>query len=427
MCKLTALLFVLSVAASGGVSVVSAQGNWIETSGDILQLAMPALSGGATFFANPDPDQSWDQEGTRQFFKSYGTAWATMFLVKLASGKERPEGTNRLSFPSGHTTSTFASAAFIDGRYGRRFGAPAYVLATWTGYSRIHAKKHYPDDVLAGASIGLLSNWLFTSPLPGRVQWVPTVSGRGYGFQVSVGTDRANGHDGDVDDRPRGVGYRVAFAEAILMSNVAGSGVGKVDLGDLEGNNDPTATAQVSLAVPVGNNARIQLQYSPFEARDKGVFSQDVSWGGTDFAAGTSVRSAWRLYQTQLTYRRTVISTQRWIVGGLVGAGAISSQLSLATTDGVAQALVKDFSVFPLWGADLAWQVTERWVVQGRANGTKMGAEELLQLRGEILWRPDRIWDVALGYGRFHRARLRAGFDNRVDYQLPYVAISRFW
>ncbi len=67
-------------------------------------------------------------------------------------------------FPSGHTSTTFQSASFIQRRYGWKYGIPAYALAAFTGYSRINAQKHDGWDVLAGAVVGIGSSYLFTTP-----------------------------------------------------------------------------------------------------------------------------------------------------------------------------------------------------------------------------------------------------------------------
>ena len=84
--------------------------------------------------------------------------------LKYATGKSRPNNNGERAFPSGHTSTTFQSAAFIQKRYGWKYGIPAYALAGFTGYSRINAQKHDGWDVLAGAVIGIGSSYLFTTP-----------------------------------------------------------------------------------------------------------------------------------------------------------------------------------------------------------------------------------------------------------------------
>jgi len=75
--------------------------------------------------------------------------------LKLAVGRQRPDGSTRLSFPSGHTSSTFATATVLERRYGWKVGIPAYGLAAYVAVSRLQENKHFASDVLVGAAIGI--------------------------------------------------------------------------------------------------------------------------------------------------------------------------------------------------------------------------------------------------------------------------------
>ncbi|HUQ23132.1 MAG TPA: phosphatase PAP2 family protein [Gaiellaceae bacterium] len=59
----------------------------------------------------------------------------------------------RHSFPSGHTSTSFACATVL-ALYVPRLRVPFFVLATLIGLSRIYNAMHYPSDVLAGAILG---------------------------------------------------------------------------------------------------------------------------------------------------------------------------------------------------------------------------------------------------------------------------------
>ena len=59
------------------------------------------------------------------------------------------------SFPSGHTSSAFATATSVSLAYPKWYViAPSFAWAGTVGYSRMHLGVHYPSDVLAGALIG---------------------------------------------------------------------------------------------------------------------------------------------------------------------------------------------------------------------------------------------------------------------------------
>ena len=63
---------------------------------------------------------------------------------------------------------------------------PAFAAAAFVGYSRFQADQHYADDILAGASVALLSNWLWVKPMHDRIVVLPMAMDRGVGIQFSL-------------------------------------------------------------------------------------------------------------------------------------------------------------------------------------------------------------------------------------------------
>ncbi|WP_225586728.1 phosphatase PAP2 family protein [Algoriphagus sp. Y33] len=159
MCGFRAIVVLLFLSLSltyGQVVPLTSSQKTHKIAGDVLRGAMPALALGSTFIWKDG------QKGTYQFSKALAGTIALTYGLKLATNKERPNGENNNSFPSGHTSVAFASAAFVQKRYGWEFGIPAYLLAGYVGYTRIEANKHDGVDVLAGAAIGVGISYLFT-------------------------------------------------------------------------------------------------------------------------------------------------------------------------------------------------------------------------------------------------------------------------
>lgn len=65
------------------------------------------------------------------------------------------------SFPSGHTSQSFATAASISLMYPKWYViAPSFLWAGMVSYSRMELGVHYPSDVLAGAILGAGTSFL---------------------------------------------------------------------------------------------------------------------------------------------------------------------------------------------------------------------------------------------------------------------------
>ena len=98
--------------------------------------------------------------------------------IKLATHRERPDGSNRMSFPSGHAAITFAGATVIERHLGWRKALLGYAIASYVASSRLHDNRHYVSDVVFGAAVGSIAGrtvvhhaadyWVFTpATVPG--------------------------------------------------------------------------------------------------------------------------------------------------------------------------------------------------------------------------------------------------------------------
>jgi len=149
-----------------------------EQAGDILSLFIPAIAYGTTLWTE-------DSQGQIEFYKSYGSTIALTHILKETVRAPRPNHPDsHTSFPSGHTSSAFSGATFIHKKYGFNYAIPAYIGAIYTGYSRVHAKKHYTKDVIAGALLGIGFSWYFTTPYK-NLKISPTIENKSYGLQFN--------------------------------------------------------------------------------------------------------------------------------------------------------------------------------------------------------------------------------------------------
>lgn len=85
-----------------------------------------------------------------------GIVGGAKFLIQ----KERPDGSDFNSFPSGHSAKVFMGAELVRIEYGEEYpwlAVGAYTIATATGALRVYNNHHWLSDVMAGAGVGILS------------------------------------------------------------------------------------------------------------------------------------------------------------------------------------------------------------------------------------------------------------------------------
>ena len=112
---------------------------------------------GALFVAGRFAPEGRFRAASYDFAQALAVSGAYTGILKYTVHRERPDGSDRLSFPSGHTSSAFSLAAVADHHYGWKVGVPAYLLASGIGLSRVESNRHNLSDVLAGATIGLIA------------------------------------------------------------------------------------------------------------------------------------------------------------------------------------------------------------------------------------------------------------------------------
>ncbi len=132
------------------------------------------------------PVAQGDLQGLSQSGLSLTATAGATYIIKQTIPKTRPDGSNNQSFPSGHTSISFASAATLQNRYGWKVGIPAHLAASFVGVARVEADKHYLHDVIAGALIGEVAGLLFTTKANTRVQVIPWGSAHSGGVRVAA-------------------------------------------------------------------------------------------------------------------------------------------------------------------------------------------------------------------------------------------------
>ena len=189
-----------------------------QTASDVGVYSLMAVSIGL-------PLVQGDNQGALQAAGSIGAATLVATGLKEAFPKTRPDGSDRKSFPSGHTSNAFAAAASLANRQGLAVGIPAFVVASFVGVARVEGKKHYWSDVAVGAGTHGLAGWR------DRVQHLGRAGGGGV-----LGVDRDPRHHRCVPrwDRIGGLGGRMSLEthdisqDAVMKLVGMGFGLGLV-------------------------------------------------------------------------------------------------------------------------------------------------------------------------------------------------------
>ena len=151
------LVLVLAFSASGQTFEPTKAQKGVARSTDALVIALPTAALAGILIQK-------DWKGLIQGVETAGVTAATTLILKYAIKEDRPDHSNMHSFPSGHSSISFATAAFLQRRYGWAVGGPAYALSCYVAWGRVYAKKHHVWDVFAGAAIGAGSAYIFTRP-----------------------------------------------------------------------------------------------------------------------------------------------------------------------------------------------------------------------------------------------------------------------
>ena len=422
------------LAAGLGALLLGDNFDTIAEVGDVTQLIPLAYALPMTFYAK-------DRQGFYQLSKSGLASFVAVHGIKQSVEKWRPDLSDTNSFPSGHTNAAFVGAAFLQRRYGPRWGVPAYVLASYTGLSRVAGNKHFTDDVVGGMSIALLTNWLFVNPMDDRFLVTPIAGDGQVGLQVAVttggGSDAAE-VKGPWVDRQRQLRFEFEFCGAwVRVNDVTAPADGTTIDWHFNEESNPTTTSAAGINwYPKGSKRHeLLLRLSPFEVRDIGVFEEDTEFAGETFPAGEPLRSRYIFYEWRTRYRYNFFPDSRFVFK--LGAAAslqdvlvdlIGGEDPESTEDPELFAEVEEIAVVPLAHIHLGYEFGGWLELFAEADGAVFGVEEdfvdySFQLRAQIT----RRWDVSAGFRRFEYRFTTDDLKNDFDLDRWLIGFGYSW
>lgn len=123
----------------------------------------------------------------RDLLRAQIAAFSWTYAIKYATQRTRPNGDPH-SFPSGHASTSFATAMVLQEHFGWKLGIPAFAMASYTAVSRVTDNQHWSSDVVFGAALGMVCGRTVTVRLRDtKVSIAPVPVKRGGGVLVTVG------------------------------------------------------------------------------------------------------------------------------------------------------------------------------------------------------------------------------------------------
>jgi hypothetical protein len=376
-----------------------------------------------------------DMQGLKQLSLVGASSLFATWGLKTLGDKERPNAENFKSFTSGHATAGFFGAGFIYRRYGPRWGVPAYVVAAYTGATRVDGERHYMDDVISSFSLSLMSNWLFTTPVSDRVAVNPMLADDRVGFSISVATTGTSADNGALDEDFRQIRFRYQweFGPASVAENtVASDGGDPIDF-RFDRQNDPLYAAQIALDwYPDTARDDVLLGFTPFEIRDFGTLENDTDFAGEVFPTGKDVRSRAVAYDLTAAYRHQLVPDGRFDVRVGGGVAVLYTLSGLAVVNRRESVPYLDFeqvtalTVLPIVHLHVGYGFgrSERLSVFAEADAMDLSSDRYLDATAQIRYRITPRWDVGLGYRHFERIVDTNSLSNTTTRNQSIIAIG---
>lgn len=383
-----------ALTAGAATMLAAADVEDVESVGDWTQIILPASAYLATFGAH-------DPVGRQQFTKAFLLSQATVQVLKHSIDEWRPNASDAKSFPSGHTSAAFLGAAFLYERYGPVYGIPAYVVAGYTGLSRVWAEKHFFDDVLAGASISLLSTWLFTTPRGAECLedcWRARCPTWRYEWET---------------------GFLWQTENLFRAPNASGT---TLDFADYDHVSNPAVVNRVSIEYFPARRHELMLRLAPGEIQDYTTFASPVTFGDTVFAPGVETRTRYLAYEYRLRYRYDLVPSGPW--HAKVGASVSIDDFTAELDNGTQHESVHDFTVFPLVHAHVGYELNRRWRLFLEADAIVLADDRSLDGVGAVRYRFNPWWEVGLGYRFWFYRTDTDKLYNRGDAQTVVLQIA---
>ncbi len=385
---------IFSPVALSANNIESSTHDSIVEAGDMVQILLPVTGLFAAWMHD-------DMEGAKQLTYSTISTQLIIHGTKNTVGRKRPNGSSWNSFPSGHTGAAFSGAAFLQSRYGAKWGIPAYAAATFVGASRIYGNYHFADDVTAAAGIAFLMNQYFVSPYQMEgVYFNAQPTNGGFALGVTVMNDAFDKKESKkVNKRKRTpIKHRLELGIGANMTDSAGKlGVDQY-LYDAEVVDKIQPFAYVNYQYALQNNNEFELEFSPNETRRSGIVSENFEFDGQSFSKGQEVFTAFRHWMLGSNVYKGLQVTDNLEVN--VGLGMYVHIFGFdASSEGSSEtASDQHWRAMPSGTLKGKYSITPAFSTLARVQYQFWESDSYLAAEAGINYQVNREWDMGLKY-----------------------------
>jgi len=414
--------------AVGGTAVLARGSNDdAERLGDALQIFLPTSAYAMTWIGR-------DGRGAGQYSLQLGTGLALTYGLKQVVSKRTPTADAFDSFPSAHTQAAFSGASFIHRRFGPRWGVPAFVLASYTGLSRVKADRHYLDDVIAGMSIALVGGWTFTHPIEDRVSLNPLLVNGGFGVGLTV-TDggSGSGETQQAKDRSRRWTYTWEVGRVTVHHNIAQVPAGAGDQVDFRfrERNNPAATSNLQIDRSLSPHHQVSARLAPFEVREEEHYTSPVTFGGETFGLTETLDTRYVGYDLRLRWRYRIFPDRFVQVHTGAGLEVVSTRARIAVRNRPEGQPAKigsgsDFHLLPVIHLHIGL-APGRFHLYGETDGTEVGSERFLDWTAGLRFSIDHSWEIGIAHRWVEWSLDSSDIRNRFESGTSNLTIGYHW
>jgi membrane-associated phospholipid phosphatase len=331
-----------------------------------------------------------------------------MSSLKEGVGQRRPGDQSNKTFPSGHTNTAFLGAAFMQQRYGSRWGIPSYLSAIAVAYTRVYGNKHFINDTIAGASIAMISAWALVPPYESerRRHWEDLERERplSYEFEMTL-----NDIERNMVQAPNATGdwFSSPIDKAV---------------------NEPWANSHVSLEYRKNDRQSFSARFSPWELRTFGQFSQPTTFANETFPANQQLRIAHFLWAYGAQYRHVIAKNERMqfrLGAGVTGQKADHEIFVVDDTqpERRGQSTSASENVFYAVGhADFDVKLFWKMYLSGEVDYGTSGDSDFLDWSTRLKLRVNAKWDTSVGWRQYRSNMKESALRN--DFERSGLAFN---